>query len=219
MVLVGVVLLGFPTLGQAQSTTVSRGVMRGSLPLGTTGGLLTPGAPTGEVTRGLLRAPMPSGGTSGLLGTGAPPPGGTVGGFRGSLPPGARSGLLRGDVPAGTPVGVIQPPNPPGARLGEPGPSDMARGLQEEARINLIKGNYRNAEFHLRQAVTTQEQASGRDSTEVVQTLEGNATLLRKWNREAAASEMDAQVKEIRARQEPPVKPASAPGSAPAVAP
>ena len=212
VVLAGVVLLGSPALGQSQAPTVSRGLLRGSLPAGATGGLLQ-GPLTGGETSGLLRGPVAPGVTGGVLSSGAPPAGGTVGGFRGSLPPGERAGALRGDLPAGTPAGTLPAPAPSGARLGDPGPADLARGIEDRARLQLIDNAYGDAEARLRQGVSIRKEASGRESPEVVEALESNAALLREWNRGAAATEMEAEAKQIRKSQEPKVSPT--PGAPP----
>ncbi len=209
VVLVGVVLLGLPALGQAQAPTVTRGLLRGSMPAGATGGLLQ-GPLTGGETSGLLRGSVPPSARVGVLGSGAPPPGGTVGGFRGSLPAGERAGALRGDLPAGTPAGALPAPAPPGGRLGDPGPSDLAGRVEDQARLQLIDGAYGDAEARLRQGVSIRKDASGADSPQVVDALESNAALLRRWNRGAAATEMETEATMIRKRQELSISPTPA---------
>jgi hypothetical protein len=213
VVLVGVALLGLPPLAEAQAPTVSRGLLRGSLPSDSTGGLLR-GAVTSGTSTGLLRGPVQSGTTGGLLSGGAPPAGGTVGGFRGLVPVGTPWGPTRVELPPGTPVGAYPAPAPSGARLGDPGPLDRAGAVENQARIHLIKGAYGDAEARLRQSVSIHEQVSGPDSPEVVQALESNAALLREWNREAAATEMETRIEEIRVRQE--LKSNPVPNAAPA---
>lgn len=213
IVLVGVALLACPALGYAQAPTVSRGLLRGSLPSDSTGGLFL-GAGTGGTSTGLLRGSAQPGTTGGLLTGGAPPPGGTVGGFRGLVPVGTPVGPTRGPLPAGTPVGAFPASAPSGARLGDPGPADLAGAAETQARMHLIKGDFGDAEARLRQSVSHREQASGPDSPQVVEALESNAALLRQFNRGAAATEMEGQAKEIRLRREaPPTPPAPLPAA------
>ena len=130
--------------------------------------------------------------TSGLLSSGAPPPGGTIGG-RGLLVPSAPSGLLRGELPPGTPVGALPAPSPAGARLGDPGPRDVAGFVDTQARLRLGEGDYGDAEAYLRQSVSIRKEASGPDSPEVVRSLESNATLLRQWDRNVEAGRWSAR--------------------------
>jgi hypothetical protein len=209
VVLVGVAVLGLPAVGQAQAPTVSRGLLRGSLPAGATGGLLQ-GPLNGGETSGLLRGSVPPGATVGVVTGGAPPPGGTVGGFRGSLPPGERAGALLGDVPVGTPVFALPTPAPSGARLGDPRPADIAGRVQDQGRQFLIEGDYGDGEARLRSSVSIHEKASGAESPPVVESLEQNAGVLRIWNRGAAATEMEVQATAIRKRQELSVSPTPA---------
>jgi hypothetical protein len=215
IVLIGVAVLGLPASGYSQAPTVTRGLLRGSLPADASGGLLR-GPVTGNVSTGLLRGPVSPGVTSGLLSSGAPPPGGTIGG-RGLLAPSAPSGLLLGELPPGTPVGAFPTPAPPGARLGDPGPLDVAGFVDTQARLRLGEGDYGDAEAYLRQSVTIRKETLGPDSLGVVQSLEDNASLLRQWDRNVEAGAMELEAKEIRKRQEPVV--ITEPGPVPAPLP
>ncbi|MGH7358536.1 MAG: tetratricopeptide repeat protein [Candidatus Rokuibacteriota bacterium] len=219
IVLVGVAVLGLPASGYPQAPTVTRGLLRGSLPSDAAGGLLR-GPVTGNVSTGVLRGPVSPGAgvTSGLLSSGAPPPGGTIGG-RGLLVPSAPSGLLLGELPPGTPVGALPAPAPPGARLGDPGPLDVAGFVDTQARLRLGEGDYGDAEAYLRQSVSIRKETLGSDSPGVVQSLEGNATLLRQWDRNVEAGAMEREAQEIRKRQEPVVIPEAGPAPAPIPSP
>jgi hypothetical protein len=98
-------------------------------------------------------------------------------------------------------------PAPPGSRFGEPGPEDLAAELRARARIHLIDGSYAQAEAMLNRSVAIREEAVGPDPPDVARALEENAKLLRRWNREAAAADMEAGAKEIRTRLEMPSPP------------
>jgi hypothetical protein len=113
-------------------------------------------------------------------------------------------GAFRGDVPADSTVGALPLPVPPGARLGEPGPGELSQGLASQARSNLVDGNYAQGEAMLNRSVAIREQMVGRDHPDVAGALEDDAKLLRRWNRDAAAADMEARAKEIRTRLEPP---------------
>jgi hypothetical protein len=113
-------------------------------------------------------------------------------------------GAFRGDVPADSTVGAVPVPVPPGARFGQPGPNELAQGLRSQARSRLVDGDYAQGEAMLNRSVAIREQMVGRDHPDVAGALEDNAKLLRQWNREAAAADMEARAKEIRTRLEPP---------------
>jgi hypothetical protein len=117
------------------------------------------------------------------------------------------TGALRGDVPADASVGAVSAPIPPGAALGEPGPNELAARLKSQARMNLVDGNYAQGEAMLSRAVTIREEMVGRDHPDVASALEDSAKLLRQYNREAAAADMETRASEIRTRLEPPPAP------------
>jgi hypothetical protein len=193
------VIVALPMASHSQAPTIIRGAIRTSLPpeatVGTFRGALPP-----DATVGATRGALPSGSTVGAV-HGATPPGGTVGVFRGTVLPGS-VGVFRGDVPADASVGARPQPIPPGARFGEPGPDDIAASLTSQARILLLKGDYRPAEIMLKESVTIREQSVGPDRPEIVQALEDNAKLLRQWNRDAVATEMETRAGEIRTKLE-----------------
>jgi hypothetical protein len=81
----------------------------------------------------------------------------------------------------------------------------------EQARLRLIEGDYAPAEGMLKESVAIREQALGRDHPDVAQTLEDNARLLRQWNRDALATDMENRAKEIRTTLEEAAKPKAIP--------
>jgi len=206
------VMVALPALGLAQTPTITRGVLGGPLPPDSTAGLLRGALPQGA-TAGVVRGSLPPGGKAGLIQ--APPPGATVGVFRdtfsaakvsvmpGGFPP-APVPALRGSLPADAAVGVLSAPAPPGTRLGEPGPGELVHGLDFQARLYLMDGNYAQGNTLLDRSVTIREQTVGGVHPEVAGALETDAKLLRHYNRDAAAADMDARAKEIRTKLEPP---------------
>ena len=166
------VMVALPALGHAQSPTITRGALGGSLPPDSSSGLLRGSVPPGATT-GVVRGTLPPGGTAGLLQ--APPPGATVGVFRdtaaaarvpvmpGGLPP-ALTPVLMGPLPADASVGALTAPVSPGTRLGAPGPDEIMKGLDSQARIYLQDGNYAQGEQMLNGSVAIREDMVGRVS-------------------------------------------------------
>jgi hypothetical protein len=113
----------------------------------------------------------------------------------------------RGSLPAEATVGAFATPLPPGARLGEPGPDELAGRLNSQARMSLIDGNYAQGEAMLYRSVAVREETVGPVHPEVVGALEENAQLLRQYNRDAAAAAMETRAQEIRTLLEPPPAP------------
>jgi hypothetical protein len=75
----------------------------------------------------------------------------------------------------------------------------------------LGDGNYAQGEAMLNRSVSIREEiAGGPVHPEVANALEDSAKLLRQWNRNAAASDMEARAKEIRTKLEPPPAPKAA---------
>jgi hypothetical protein len=205
-------MVALPALGHAQAPTITRGVLGGSLSPDSTAGLLRGALPQGATT-GVVRGSLPPGGKAGLIQ--APPPGATVGVFRDTLSAATVSVMpggfpptlvptLRGPLPADAAVGVLSAPAPPGTRLGEPGPGELVHGLDFQARLYLVDGNYAQGDTMLNRSVAIREQAVGGVHPEVAGALETDAKLLRHYNRDAAAADMDARAKEIRTKLEPP---------------
>jgi hypothetical protein len=77
-------------------------------------------------------------------------------------------------------------------------------GLDFQARLYLVDGNYAQGDTMLNRSVAIREQAVGGVHPEVAGALETDAKLLRHYNRDAAAADMDARAKEIRTKLEPP---------------
>jgi hypothetical protein len=209
------VMVALPALGHAQSPTITRGALGGSLPPNASSGLLRGSVPPGATT-GVVRGTLPPGGTAGLLQ--ALPPGATVGVFRdtaaaarvpvmpGGLPP-ALTPVLMGPLPADASVGALTAPVSPGTRLGEPGPDEIMKGLDSQARIYLQDGNYAQGEQMLNGSVAIREDMVGRVSPGVAGALETDAQLMRHYSRDAAAADMEVRAKEIRTKLEPPPAP------------
>jgi hypothetical protein len=209
------IMAALPVLGHAQSPTATRGAFGGSLSTDATPGALRGAVPVGA-TVGAARGAVPVDAMTGAV-RGAPPSGGTVGAFRSvpvsggavSVLPGAflpmTTGALRGDVPVDASVGTVSVPIPSGTSFGGPGPAEFAQGLKSQARSNLVDGNYVQGETMLRRSVANREQVVGSPvHPEVAAALDDNAKVLRHWNREAAAADMEARAKEIRIKLEPP---------------
>lgn len=206
------VMVALPGLGHAQAPTITRGVLGGSLSPDSTAGLLRGALPQGA-TAGVVRGTLPSGGTAGLIQ--APPPGATIGVLRntsasatvavmpGGFAPTAVP-VLRGPLPADAAVGTLSAPAPPGTRLGEPGPAEIEHGLNSQARIYMVDHNFAQGEIMLNQSVGIREETVGRVHPEVAGALETDAKLLRHYNRNATAADMETRAKEIRTKLEPP---------------
>ena len=205
-----------PALANAQAQTFTRGVLGGTLSPDSTVGLLRGALPQGATT-GVVRGSLPPGGTAGVIQ--APPPGSTVGVFRnmdaaaavpmipGGFPP-TLVPVLRGPVPADAATGTLSAPAPPGTRLGEPGPREIEIGLDSQAReVYLVDHNFAQGETMLNQAVGIREETVGRVHPEVAGALETDAQLVRHYNRNATAADMDVRAKEIRTKLEPPPAP------------
>lgn len=207
------VMVALPAPGHAQSPTATRGAFGMALSTGATAGALRGALPEGA-TVGAARGSLPAAAVIGAV-RGALPPGGTVGAFRSALAadtvsvlPGASmpmaTGTFRGDVPANANVGTASTPLPPGTQLGEPGAVELAQRLKAEARMNLIDGSYARAEGMLNRSVAIREEMVGRVRPEIAEALDENAKLLRRWDRNAAAADMEGRAKEIRTKLEPP---------------
>jgi hypothetical protein len=216
----------------AQTTTTTRGafggVMSGDMTPGGLRGAVSPGAAVGAA-----RGSLPVGATVGAVTTGAPvSPGGAplhIGGFFVPVPlpagtPVGPSGVVQSGVisfrgpvapDAATATGVtgaMGAPVPSGTVLGPPGSAEIAERLQTESRMWLREGNYVQGEVMLNRSVAIREElAGGPNHPEVAQALEDNAKTLRVWNRDAAASDMEARAKEIRTKLEPPTPPKASP--------
>jgi hypothetical protein len=205
-------LTGLPWVSHPQAPTVTRGAFGG------------PQSPqSGDVTTGALRGAVPSGASVGAA-RGVVPPAASVGAVRGSPPSGEPMGALRGPtapmdvgtfVPPDAPLGALAAPMPPGTRFGAPGPVDIAGRLADQARTSLIDHDFARAEALLYRSVTVREESVGPEHPDVAKALEDNAALLRRYNRHAAAADMDARAQEIRLRLEAPPAPAPPEGSAP----
>lgn len=203
-------MIALPALGHAQGPTVSRGLLRGTLssPDAATG-LLRGSMPQG--TGGLTRGSLPSGGTSGLLQ--ATPPGAKVGLLLDTtrnatvpvLPAGmspAPYALVRGSV-SSVPGALLASPVPADARFGEPGPRDLAGTLESQSQLYLVDGIYPQGEAMLNGSVAIRERLAGGDAPEVAANLERDAQVMRHYDRQAAAADMDVRAKEMRKRLEP----------------
>jgi len=227
--LIALLLMFSPGGAWAQSSTTTRGafggVLSGDMTSGATRGALPPGATVGaargSVPQGaVVGAARPAASTSSA---GAPPsvglffvPGAVPAGTPVS-PPGAiqvgSGGVLsfRGPVSPDTATGTLGTPIPSNTVLGTPGSAEIAERLQTEAGMWLRDGNYVQGEAMLNRSVAIREEmAGGPNHPEVAQALEDNAKLLRVWNRESAASDMEARAKEIRTNLEPPPAPLKA---------
>jgi hypothetical protein len=207
-------LIAFPALGHAQSPTVTRGVLRGTLS-------------SPDATTGVVRGTLPPGATG--IQRGSLPPGGTAGVIR-STPAGAKVGLLQDTAWAATvpvlPGEIPPPPNqvlrgpllpgqvsgmtqpiPANARFGEAGPRDLAETQDQQARINLVDGNFPEGEGMLNRSVGSLEQATGGDHPEVVSALKVDVQVMRHYDRETAAADMDGRAKAMQKRLDPPPAP------------
>ena len=80
----------------------------------------------------------------------------------------------------------------------------MAERLNSEARIYMVDGNYAQGEGLSNRSVAVREQIVGGVHPEVAGALETDAKVLRHYNRDAAAADIDARAKEIRTKLEPP---------------
>jgi hypothetical protein len=208
-------MVALPALGHAQSPAITRGVLRGTLssPDTTTGvvrGPMPPGA------TGIVRGPLPPGGSAGLL---QPTPAGakvgvlqdtawaaTVPVLPGEIPPPPHQ-LLRGSLLPGQVSGLLAQPAPSDARFGEPGPRDLAETQDLQSRTYLVDGNFAEGEGLLNRSVATQERVTGGDHPAVVSTLKTDAQVMRHYNRQAAAADMENRASEMQKRLEPPPAP------------
>jgi hypothetical protein len=212
IVLSVLVMVALPGPGHAQAPTITRGVLGGTLSPDSTAGLLRGALPQGATT-GVVRGSLPTGGTAGLIK--ASPSGATAGVFRNTaaaatvpVMPGGFAPTpvptLRGPLPADAAVGAVSGPEPPGTRLGEPGPAEIEHGLNFQARLYLVDHNFAQGETMLNQSVGIRDEMVGRVHPEVAGALETDAKLLRHYNRDATAADMEARAKEIRTKLEPP---------------
>ena len=206
------VMVALPALGHAQTQTFTRGVLGGPLSPDSTTGLLRGALPQGATT-GVVRGTLPTGGTAGLIH--AAPPGATFGVFRNTaaaatvpVMPGGFAPTpvptLRGPLPADAAVGALSAPAAPGTRLGEPGPAEIEHGLNFQGRLYLVDHNFAQGETMLNQSVGIREEMVGRVHPEVAGALETDAKLLRHYDRNATAADMETRAKEIRTKLEPP---------------
>jgi hypothetical protein len=208
-------LIALPALGHAQSPTVTRGVLRGSVSspdatIGVVRGAMPPG------TTGILRGSLPAGATAGLLQQ--PPAGAKVGVLQDTawaatvpvlpgevaIPP---HQLLRGAALPGQVSGLLSPPVPADARFGEPGSRDLAEFQRQQASINLVDGNFVEGRGMLERSVGSLEQATGGDHPEVVSTLRVDAQTMRHYARDEAAADMEGRARAMQKRLEPPPPP------------
>jgi hypothetical protein len=205
-------MTALPWLSHAQAPVVTRGVLGSSQ-----------STQSGNATTGVLRGAVPPGATVGA-GRGAVPPDASIGVVRSGPSSNETMGTLRGPtaptevgtfLPPDAPVGTFAAPMPPGTRFGEPGPADIAQRLAEQARRSLVDHDFAAGEALLNRSVRVREESVGRDHPDVAKALEDNAALLRRYNREAAAADMDARAREIRTRLEPPPRPTPPEGGAP----
>jgi hypothetical protein len=207
--------IALPALGHAQSPAVTRGVLRGTLSSpDTTTGVVRGAVPPGAT--GLLRGSLPPGGTAGLLQR--TPAGAKVGALQDTawaatvpvLPgeiPSPPHQLLRGPLVPGQVSGVMAQPVPPDARFGESGPRDLAETQDLQARMYLVDGNFAHGEGMLNRSVGSLERVTGGDHPEVVTTLEVDAQVMRHYDRQAAAADMEGRAGAMRKRLEPPPAP------------
>ena len=209
------VMVALPALSQTQAPTITRGVLVGSMPPDSGCGLLRGALPPGATT-GVVRGTLPSGAKAGLMQS--VPSGGSVGVLRDTysaarvpvMPGGVPSTFvptLRGPLPADAVVGSLTSPVPPGTRLGEAGPAEIVQGLDSQARLYLVDGDYAHGEGMLNRSVATREDMVGKVHPEVAGALETDARLLRHYSRDAAATDMEVRAKEIRTKLEPPPAP------------
>jgi hypothetical protein len=208
-------MVGSPALGHAQSPAVTRGVLRGTLSSpDTTTGVVRGPVPPGAT--GLLRGPLPPGGTAGVIQR--TPAGAKVGVLQdtawaatvpvlpGEIPPPPHQ-VLRGPLLPGQASGLMAQPVPPDARFGESGPRDLAETQELQARMNLVDGNFAEGQGMLNRSVGSLEQATGGDHPEVVTTLQVDAQVMRHYDRQAAAADMEGRAGAMQKRLEPPPAP------------
>ena len=101
-------------------------------------------------------------------------------------------------------VGAFGAPAPGDTVLGPAGAREIEGRLKSEATLSLWDGNYKQAETMLNSSVSRREEiVGGTVRPEVAGALENNATILRDWNRDVAAAEMEARAKDIRTKLEP----------------
>jgi hypothetical protein len=204
-------MLVLPAVGQAQSPAVTRGALARPMSTEAPTGVLRGAVPQGA-TVGVVRGTLPPGGTTGVIQS--VPANGSTGVFRSSavdtvpVMPGGFAPTpvptLRGPLPIAAAVGALAPSLPPGARFAEPGPADIAKGLDEYARIYMVDGNYAQGQGILEQSVAAREVTVGRIHPEVAGALETDAQLLRHYARDAAAVDIEVRAQEIRKKLEPP---------------
>jgi hypothetical protein len=208
-------MIALPALGHAQSPAVTRGVLRGTLSApDTTTGVVRGAVPPG--TTGLLRGSLPPGGTAGVIRS--TPAGAKVGILQdtawaatvpvlpGEIPPPPNQ-LLRGAIMPGQVSGLMAQPVPPDARFGESAPRDLAETQDLQSRIYLVDGNFAEGEGMLNRSVATREQVTGGDHPEVVTALKVDAQVMRHYDRQAAAADMESRAKAMQKRLEPPPAP------------
>ena len=87
------------------------------------------------------------------------------------------------------------------------GPGEIVQGLDSQARMYLVDGDYAHGEGMLNRSVATREDMVGKVHPEVAGALETDAQLLRHYSRDAAAADMEVRAKEIRTKLEPPPAP------------
>jgi hypothetical protein len=167
-------------------------------------------------TTGIMRGPLPAGGTAGLIQS--TPAGAKVGVLQDSawaatvpvLPgeiPSPPSQLLRGPALPGQVSGLMAPPVPSDARFGEAGPRDLAATQDQQARINLVDGNFAEGQGMLNRSVRSLEQATGGDHPEIVSTLRVDAQVMRHYERQDTAADMEGRAREMQKRLDPPPAP------------
>jgi hypothetical protein len=208
------IMIALPAPGHAQSPAVTRGVLRGTLSSpDTTTGVMRGVLPEGAT--GIVRGSLPSGASVGVIRS--TPAGAKVGVLQdtawaatvpilpGEIPPPPQQ-LLRGPLMPGQPSGMTQP-LPSDARFGEGGPRDLAGTQDQQARIDLVDGNFPEGEGMLKRSVGSLGQATGGDHPEVVSTLKTDAQVLWHYDRQATAAGMEIRAAEMQKRLEPPPAP------------
>jgi hypothetical protein len=73
--------------------------------------------------------------------------------------------------------------------------------------LYLVDGIYPQGEAMLNGSVAIRERLSGGDAPEIAANLERDAQVMRHYDRQAAAADMDGRAKEMRKRLEPPPAP------------
>ena len=208
------VMVALPALGHAQSPTITRGVSGDPCPR-TRAPVCFGGAAPGRDHGRRARNPAARWNGWAAPGPSARGDGWRVPGHgRGRKGPGDARGtpptltpVLIGPLPADASVGALTAPVSPGTRLGEPGPDEIMKGLDSQARIYLQDGNYAQGEQMLNGSVAIREDMVGRVSPGVAGALETDAQLMRHYSRDAAAADMEVRAKEIRTKLEPPPAP------------